>query len=90
VCKRSYIHSGILTLAENGIFPSLMSKLEAKKKRRTGLTQNEIRLMAFLSHLEEDSSLLTNNIEPVEKAKKAVAKQSKAKPDKAKAGRKAA
>lgn len=53
VCRGSYIHSAILETAEDGSLPSLMRKLAPPTKRRTGLNQNEIRLIAFLTYIEE-------------------------------------
>lgn len=53
VCRGSYIHSAILSHAEEGVLPAVMRELAPEKKRRTGLNQNEIRLMAFLSYIEE-------------------------------------
>jgi DNA topoisomerase-1 len=53
VCRRSYIHSGIINAAQAGVITNMISRMDATVRRRAGLTQNEIRLMAFLHHLEE-------------------------------------
>lgn len=53
VCRKSYIHSAILSAAEEGILPSIMKHLDNVYPRRTGLSKNEIRLLKFLTYLEE-------------------------------------
>ncbi len=62
VCRQSYIHSAILSHADQGILSSLMRKLETNYKRRTGLTKTEIRLVAFLSHLEQQETARVVNL----------------------------
>lgn len=57
VCRGSYIHSAILSHAEENLLPALMRELSPEKKRRTGLNQNEIRLVAFLAHIEEQDRI---------------------------------
>src|SRR5262249_53002080 len=49
VCRKSYIHSAILSAAEEGRLVSLMRELEAATDyRRSGLTRSEARLYTFL------------------------------------------
>ena len=52
VCRSSYIHSAILDFAEEGTLAPLMREMDVKTKRRTGLNQHELRLVAFLSYIE--------------------------------------
>ncbi len=61
VCRSSYIHSAILSAADTGILPPLMRSLNANNLRRAGLTKDEMRLVAFLTHIEnEDAKPDTN------------------------------
>lgn len=53
VCRSSYIHSAILTHADQEMLRPVMQELNPKAVRRTGLNQHEIRLMAFLSYIEK-------------------------------------
>ena len=60
VCRRSYIHSALLAAAESETLTQIMRDLDSSLKptrRRTGLKQDEIRLMAFLAYLEETGEL---------------------------------
>jgi len=53
VCRQSYIHSSILSAAEDETLATLMRELEvATNYRRTGLTRSESLLFTFLTHLE--------------------------------------
>lgn len=52
VCRQSYIHSAILSSAEEGTLAGLMRKLGHDNVRRAGLTLEEMRLVSFLSYLE--------------------------------------
>jgi DNA topoisomerase I len=63
VCRKSYIHSAILETAEAGILPSMMRHLDSGYKRRTGLTKKEATLVAFLTHIETESSKPAARIE---------------------------
>jgi DNA topoisomerase I len=56
VCRSSYIHSAILSAAEEGILPPLMRRLETEKIRCVGLTKEETRLVSFLLHLEKQDA----------------------------------
>lgn len=53
VCRQSYIHSAILSTAEDGSLSSIMRKLERFERRQLGLTRNEVRLYSFLNHIEQ-------------------------------------
>jgi len=52
VCRKSYIHSAILSSAESGKLTSMMKKLERLRRPQHGLTRYETRLLLFLIHIE--------------------------------------
>ncbi len=60
VCRSSYIHSAILASADQGTLPSLMRRLSSDNVRRAGLNKDEMRLLAFLTHLEFDDAKPAN------------------------------
>ena len=68
VCRRSYIHSAILKTADEGTLPLILRKLEDLSVRRSGLNKHEIRLVAFLTHLEAGDD---NVIELISEKKRA-------------------
>ncbi|HNB21043.1 MAG TPA: DNA topoisomerase IB [Candidatus Melainabacteria bacterium] len=55
VCRKSYIHSAILSAAETGRLPSIMQHLNVPVRRRTGLSMKEMTLVAFLTFIEEQN-----------------------------------
>lgn len=64
VCRSSYIHSAILKKADDGILPSLMRKLETQNIRCAGLSREEMRLVAFLTHIENEQDQPTSFKKP--------------------------
>ncbi|HEY9730822.1 MAG TPA: hypothetical protein V6C89_02855 [Drouetiella sp.] len=64
VCRGSYIHSGILNAADAGVLPPLMRRLSGNNLRRAGLNKDEMNLLAFLTHIEQEE------IKPVPNVKK--------------------
>ncbi|MBS1955110.1 MAG: DNA topoisomerase IB [Cyanobacteria bacterium SZAS-4] len=56
VCRSSYIHSAILASADAGILPPLVRRLETTNLRRAGLTKEEMKLVAFLTHIETEDT----------------------------------
>lgn len=52
VCRKSYIHPGILTAAESGELPSLVAKAVKTRKRRAELSADEQLFAALLPYLE--------------------------------------
>jgi DNA topoisomerase-1 len=52
VCRKSYIHPGILAAAESGELPDLLAKAKASQKAPAGLTVNETLFANLLPHLE--------------------------------------
>lgn len=60
VCRSSYIHSAILASADQGTLPALMRRLSSDNVRRAGLNKDEMRLLAFLTHLELDDAKPAN------------------------------
>lgn len=67
VCRKSYIHSAILSAAEDGTLPSIMSRLNVPVRHRTGLSKKEMTLVAFLTFIEEQNSKpLDTKVVPLE------------------------
>jgi DNA topoisomerase-1 len=70
VCRRSYIHSRILSAAEEGNLANWMATIAQNKVRRAGLTAQEQLLVNFLHYLEEhhDALVAKPNIKDEEAA----------------------
>ena len=69
VCRRSYIHSAILSHAEQGTLGLIMRKLQSEKRQLKGLTRHESQLVSFLT--QADTTTVTAISAPKPSRKKA-------------------
>jgi DNA topoisomerase-1 len=69
VCRRSYIHSAILTAAEDDTLGVLLKSLNHEGERRPGLSKEEIRLILFLTAIEQHIPKETKLMKPAQRRK---------------------